>query len=194
MGTLKVIMVAYQRIVPLRIAVDSFLNQTDDRWELHVIHDGPAPHVIWDFMSRRNKIHFSETSAVNGKWGHPNRRSMLERIEADASDYILITNDDNYYIPTYVKLIQQHMKPGVGMIYYNTLHSYFNYTVHTSQLKVGRIDMGAFVVRADVAKAVGFKHDKEVADGMYCEECAAYCTDHGLLMTYIPGIVPFIHN
>ncbi len=194
MGIVKVIMVAYQRIVPLRIAVDSFLNQTDDRWELHVIHDGPAPGEITDCMITRQRVHFMATDVVHGKWGHPNRRSMLERIEADASDYILITNDDNYYIPKYVELIQQHMKPGVGMIYYNTLHSYFNYTVHTSQLKVGRIDMGAFVVRADVAKAVGFKHDKEVADGMYCEECAAYCTDHGLLMTYIPGIVPFIHN
>ena len=191
---IKVIMVAYQRIVPLRIAVDSFLNQSDDRWELYVIHDGQAPEVITEYMSRRTRIQFSQTAVVNGKWGHPNRRSMLEKIEAEASDYILITNDDNYYIPGYVKLIQQHMKPGVGMIYYNTLHSYFNYTVHTSQLRVGRIDMGAFVVRADVAKAVGFRHDVEVADGMYCEECAAYCTDHGLLMTYIPGIVPFIHN
>ena len=191
---IKVIMVAYQRIVPLRIAVDSFLNQSDDRWELYVIHDGQAPEVITEYMSRRTRIQFSQTAVVNGKWGHPNRRSMLEKIEAEASDYILITNDDNYYIPGYVKLIQQHMNPGVGMIYYNTLHSYFNYTVHTSQLKVGRIDMGAFVVRADVAKAVGFKHDKEVADGMYCEECAAYCVAHGLLTTYIPGIVPFIHN
>jgi len=194
MGIVKVIMVAYQRIVPLRIAVDSFLNQTDDRWELHVIHDGPVPQAIYDLISRRNRVHFRETSAVNGKWGHPNRRSMLERIEADASDYILITNDDNYYIPGYVELIQQHMKPGVGMIYYNTLHSYFNYTVHTSQPKVGRIDMGAFVVRADVAKAVGFRHDVEVADGMYCEECASYCMAHGLQMVYIQGIVPFIHN
>ena len=191
---IKVIMVAYQRIVPLRIAVDSFLNQSDDRWELYVIHDGQAPEVITEYMSRRTRIQFSQTAVVNGKWGHPNRRSMLEKIEAEASDYILITNDDNYYIPGYVKLIQQHMNPGVGMIYYNTLHSYFNYTVHTSQLKVGRIDMGAFVVRADVAKAVGFKHDKEIADGMYCEDCASYCTAHGLQMVYIPGIVPFIHN
>jgi glycosyltransferase involved in cell wall biosynthesis len=194
MGMIKVIMVAYQRIVPLRIAVDSFLNQSDDRWELYVIHDGQAPEVITEYMSRRTRIQFSQTAVVNGKWGHPNRRSMLEKIEAEASDYILITNDDNYYIPGYVKLIQQHMNPGVGMIYYNTLHSYFNYTVHTSQLKVGRIDMGAFVVRADVAKAVGFKHDKEIADGMYCEDCASYCTAHGLQMVYIPGIVPFIHN
>ena len=194
MGMIKVIMVAYQRIVPLRIAVDSFLNQSDDRWELYVIHDGQAPEVITEYMSRRTRIQFSQTAVVNGKWGHPNRRSMLEKIEAEASDYILITNDDNYYIPEYVKLIQQHMNPGVGMIYYNTLHSYFNYTVHTSQLKVGRIDMGAFVVRADVAKAVGFKHDKEIADGMYCEDCASYCTAHGLQMVYIPGIVPFIHN
>jgi len=193
---IKVIMVAYERVIPLRIAIDSFLNQTDHMWELHVIHDGPASMQIQEVIRQREdpRLYFYQTDTVNGKWGHPNRRFMLEKIEADASDYILITNDDNYYIPTFVKLIQQHMKPGVGMIYYNTLHSYFNYTVHTSQPKVGRIDMGAFVVRADVAKAVGFKHDKEIADGMYCEECAAYCAAHGLQVVYIPGIVPFIHN
>lgn len=193
---MKVIMVAYKRIVPLRIAVDCFISQTDKRWNLSIIHDGPAPAEIRDFMSRRTdpRISFVQTTQVNGKWGHPNRRFMLDKIEADASDYILITNDDNYYIPGFVKKIHEHIKPGVGMIYYNTLHSYFNYTVHTSQLKVGGIDMGAFVVRADVAKAVGFKHDKEVADGMYCEECTAYCKAHGLRMTYIPGTVMFVHN
>lgn len=196
MGTLKIIMVAYRRIIPLRIAIDSFLNQAEPSWELHIIHDGPAQPEIKAIVDQRPdpRLHFLQTTKVNGRWGHPNRRYMLRRIEALPEDYILITNDDNYYVPIFVKTVKSYMKHKPGIIYYNTLHNYFGYTVHHSKLKVGSIDMGAFAVRADVAKAVGFKHDQEVADGYYAEECATYCRERGLQMIYIPNMVPFIHN
>jgi glycosyltransferase involved in cell wall biosynthesis len=196
MGKLKIIMVAYQRVIPLRIAIDCILLQTDPDWELYIIHDGKAPAEVKRVIEERAdpRIFFCESSSVNGKWGHPNRRYMLENISANAREFVLITNDDNYYVPTFIAMLRGYQGPGVGMIYYNTLHSYFDYVVHESIIKECHIDMGAFIVRGDVAKTVGFNHDKGSADGLYAEECARYCQSYNLKISYIPTKVPFIHN
>lgn len=197
MKTLKIIVVAYQRPIRLRIMVDCFLVQTDPSWEMYVIHDGPVPEQIDDDMERRRdpRLHFCYTQQVKGKWGHPNRKYMLETIKADPDDYFLITNDDNYYTPSFVKRMRDTMRKDLcGIIYYNTLHNYWDYTVHLSKLKEGYIDMGAFIVRSDVAKAVGFNHDNISADGRYAEDCLAYCQKQGLRTVYIPNTVMFIHN
>jgi len=194
MGILKVICVAYERVLPLQTLVNCFMVQTDPRWELHIIHDGPAPaavrNVVFNVDSR---ILFYETPTRQGKYGHPNRRLMLQKIQATTDDYILITNDDNYYVPDFVRQFMAIGTNGTGMIYCDTLHNYFNYDVLKSQLRIGYIDMGAFVVRADVAKAVGFTSDEHVADGVYCEACAAYCSSNKLRILYIPKTL-FVHN
>jgi hypothetical protein len=196
MDKLLIIMVAFHRVVPLRIAIDSFLVQTDPNWELHIIHDGKAPAEVRQVIADRKdqRIHYTETPTVNGKWGHPNRRDMLQKIEAGPNDFILLTNDDNYYVPTFVAMVRGTYTPNAGIIYYNTLHNYFGYVIHESRLKECFIDMGAFVVRSDVAKAVGFRHDKSSADGIYAEECDAYCLNNGLKANYIARAVPFVHN
>ena len=197
MKTVKVIVVAYQRPIRLRIMVDCFLVQVDPAWELYVIHDGPASQEIIDAMELRkdSRIHFCQTEKVNGKWGHPNRALMLKQIKADPDDYFLITNDDNYYVPTYVKKVRQVMEQeAFGIIYYNTLHNYWDYTVHQSKLKEAYIDMGALIVRADVAQKVGFQHDNISADGKYAEDCLLYCQLNGLKTIYMPNCTLFIHN
>lgn len=196
MGVLKIIMVAYQRVIPLRIAVDSFLNQSDPNWELYIVHDGPPPEEIKELMVRRQdaRIHFRCTPNQNGCWGHRNRAAVLQQLEFNENDFVLMTNDDNYYVPSYVGMVREQVVPGVGMVYYNTLHNYWNYIVHQSRLKEGGIDMGAFIVRGSIARAVGFNHINITADGRYCEECAAYCQAHNMRIVYIPGVVPFVHN
>jgi hypothetical protein len=60
-------------------------------------------------------------------------------------------------------------------------------------MQTNHIDMGSFIVRADVAKTVGFTSDAFHADGIYAEAAAAYCNTTGLGIVYIPKAI-FVHN
>ena len=195
---LHVIVVAYRRAIPLRIMIDSFLLQTNPRWTLHVIHDGPMPQDIKDVVDlpqyKDYRISFSETAEVNGHWGHPNRKFMLGQIPLNHHDFVLITNDDNYYVPKFVEyFLAEGNKEDVGFVYCDTVHSYYQYNVLNTVVKENQIDMGSFMVKLDVARHIGFNHIHLSADGLYAEECANYCRLRRLKVVYIPKPI-FIHN
>jgi len=192
---IRIICVAYHRAIPLRILIDSFLVQTDSRWELNIIHDGKAPQDVKDVIALYNdpRIIYTKTKKVNGLWGHPNRSAMLQSIKASPKDFILMTNDDNYYVPIFVQTFLGQETPRIGLIFCNTVHSYMGYNVLQTRVAENYIDMGSFVVRADVAKKVGFNHKHLSADGRYAIECADYCRAKKLMIVQINRPF-FIHN
>jgi hypothetical protein len=192
---LHVICVAYNRPNELVGLICSFLAQTDGRWALNIIYDGPVPAEVKRLVSQFNdpRIHFSNTHECHGEWGHPNRALMLDKIAGACDDYVLMTNDDNYYVPKFVELFLKQCRLDVGMVYCNTVHSYMDYDILFSRVKENMIDMGSFIVRQNVAKAVGFKHRHLSADGRYAEECAAYCLANQLAVKYLDKPL-FIHN
>jgi hypothetical protein len=170
--------------------------QTNPNWELHIIHDGEFPSDDLDiiteepFEDKRIKLYNSKTRLQN--YGHPNRKQMLNRIEANSDDFILLTNDDNYYTPNFVAQVLSNATKTVGLIYWNMLNRDC-YDMLDTKLAVSNIDMGAFAVRADVAKTVGFNSTKYEADGIYCVECKKYCESKRLRTLKVKGIL-FIHN
>jgi hypothetical protein len=192
---LHVIATAFRRPIETRRLVYDFLCQTNKDWNLRIIHDGPPPEGLDKFVSSLGdpRIEFDYTKKINGFWGHPNRAMMLQETKGEADDYVLITNDDNQYVPLFIKMMLEVCSSNVGLVFCNTVHNYFNYDVLHTRLKVGCIDMGSFIVKLDVAKQVGFNHTVEVADGLYAEECAAECVKRGLRMIGIPRPL-FIHN
>ena len=193
MDTLKIIVVAWERVLPLQIMINCFQVQTDPKWEMHIIHDGPAPQEVKNIIPNDPRVNFYETKQRMKNYGHPNRRYLLNTIAARPNDFILITNDDNYYVPMFVQFMRAEVKQGVGIVYNDCLHNYYSYNVLKSKMQINYIDMGSFIVRADVAKAVGFTSDAFHADGIYAEACAGYCNSHGLLIKYIPKSL-MIHN
>lgn len=195
---LHVIVTAFNRPLDLlRLALD-FVLQTNGEWVMKIIHDGTPP----DGMAKRIKdlhdarIEFDYTERVNGFWGHVNRRMVLQEVCGSPEDYVLITNDDNQYVKVFWELFAAECGKDVGMVLCDMLHNYKwcgYYSVASTQVAVGRIDMGAFIVRLDVAQAVGFNHTVEVADGLYAVECAKECARRGLRVVKI-GKPLFIHN
>lgn len=179
MSRLQIICVAYNRPTELEVLCKSFQLQSVNDWVLHIVYDGPAPDNIINIMNpilKDIRIHFYQSPERYGKYGHPNRKTMLEALKCEPRDYILMTNDDNYHIAKSVEYILNVAKWNIGIIYWNTLHSYMNYDVHISELKENSIDMAAFAVRADIAKMTGFNHLHLSADGAYAEECLSTCT------------------
>ena len=197
---INVIAVAYERYEPLEILIRCFLIQTCPDWTLSIVYDGEAPQGIMDivepFISGNRKderIRFYCSEERYQKFGHPNRRSMLQSLKCDLNDFILLSNDDNYYIPVFIEKMIETVKFNTGIVYCDTVHSHMQYDINVSELKENFIDIGAFIVRADVAKITGFNHDHFSADGRYAEECYGTCVSKGLKAIKIHKPY-FIHN
>ena len=192
---LKVITVAYQRPKEIKVLISSFIVQTNKNWQMYIIHDGPTPQEITDVVTEFNdeRLILCESKVRKGKWGHPNRKMMLDKIPCEPEDLILLTNDDNYYVTTFVDKMLTGMTKAVGMVYCDMLTNYYDYDVVHCVPKVNRIDMGAFVVRADIANKVGFNSVKFQADGEYCEEVVKCCKENNYRVLKIEKIL-FVHN
>lgn len=192
---LHVIVTAFKRSMDLKRLIYDFLLQTDSSWDMRIIHDGPAPDGIAQFVSSlgNERVKFEFTPEIKGFWGHPNRGMMLEKTQGDPDDYVLITNDDNQYVKSFVEFFLKNCGPKVGFVFCNTIHNYFKYNILLTEIRVGGIDMGSFIVKLSVAQKIGFVHREEMADGMYAVECAAECTRQGLEIIRINKAL-FVHN
>jgi len=200
---LHIIVIAYNRPVPLRILVDSFIVQhslnpaVSVDWDMVIVHDGPASEEVLKtaaLYKDNPKICFIATDQRMGNWGHANRREMLQIISGEADDFVLITNDDNYYVPRFIELFFEEAKHNkTGMIYCDFIHHNFTYDILFSKIKVNHIDMGAFIVNMGIAQEVGFVHDLPESDGLFAEECAAKCREKGYRVVKINKPL-FIHN
>lgn len=192
---LHIIVTAFHRPEHLNRLILDFRLQSNKNWQMYIVHDGPALKEIKEIVDSFNdeRIGLFITPRVNGFWGHPNRAMMLGRIEGEKDDYVLITNDDNQYTQNLVAVLQSCFHPEIGFIYFNCIHNYFGYDIFDSQVKVGGIDMGSFVVRLDVAKKVGFSTYVETADGTYACECAQECRKRNLQVKKVNKVM-FIHN
>lgn len=192
---IHVICTVFQRTVPIGRLIYEFLLQTNPNWTMSIIHDGPASQDIVLLVEsfKESRITFQSTPQVNGFWGFPNRRKMVQEIQGSDNDFILCTNDDNQYLQVFIEYFINQCKSDVGMVYCNTLHSYMDYNILHTEVRSCHIDMGSFIVRMDVAKKVGFNHQHEQADGSYAEECAAECRARGLKIISINKAL-YVHN
>lgn len=190
---IKIIAVTYGHDREVDIFLNSLILQTSDEWELWLVHDGIPPKSLRDKMVKFNhdrRIHFEWSSQRVGAWGHSNRGKWLQKIKATDEDYVLLTNADNYYVPRFIEtMLIQTIRNRVGFIYCDTIHSHLGYKYHISTPCEGGIDMGAFIVRADIAKSVGFCWTHFSADGRYADECAKVSGD-----TIHVHMGLFVHN
>ena len=53
---IHIIAVAYKRLPELRVFIQSWINQTNDNWQLTIIHDGESQEFT-NLMNEANYIH-----------------------------------------------------------------------------------------------------------------------------------------
>ena len=116
----------YDRIIPLESMLTSLLAQTDPRWKATVLIDSeqemPAEKIVT--LLNDERITYSYLGKRYNDWGHTPREIGKQASEAD---YVILTGDDNYYCPPCVADIIAAAKDSPGMIYWDMVHSHYDY-------------------------------------------------------------------
>ena len=193
---LTIISVTFGHTTELDVFIGSMLLQTCRDWTLEVWHDGVPPAQVSEIMKRYiddDRIVLRHSDKRHGLWGHLSRQAGLAGLRCDDGDFVLITNADNYLTPDFVKQMLGGIQENTGIMMCDCIHSHASYGYHTARLFEGGIDMTEGIVRADIAKKVGFPWTHFSADGAYFVECAKECKKMGLVAMHINKAL-VVHN
>ena len=91
------------------------------------------------------------------------------------SNYVLITNADNYYLPNYLAaMVTAFTQPNIVAAYCaSMLHSYLAWKTIPCRLALGYIDCGGVLVRKSVACDVGWRSFEHSSDWTYFSDILA---------------------
>jgi len=165
---LEFIIPTFSRDVELRSMLYSLIAQTDKEWIAHVIIDtpdeSPADGIIDNIGDERiRKTHMDKRY---NDWGHSLREYGKQMSD---SDYLLMSGDDNYYMPIFTSELKKSIINNPGMVYWDMVHSHYNYHYFKCSPAYNQIDMGAFATRTNLAKQIPIG-TTFAADGLFIED------------------------
>lgn len=198
MKTIEVIAVAYDNPEQVACFVYMMKSQTASNWKLRIIHDGGGEKYdnVLSVVNniKDDRVFISSTDKWNGNAGHVSRDYALKNPIFD-SYYTIITNTDNYYVPTWISEINKREE---DFVYWDCVHNHVNpnfdrqvpYGLLNAKVKYMCIDMGCAAIKTEIARKIGFNSRRYMpADWDYFEECLPSCQNK----YKIPQIL-FIHN
>lgn len=131
--------------------ISSLIQQTNPNWKLILIHDGPG---AVEPVPDDKRITVIITHEHRGEWGHCYRQEYLQKVD---TDFVCITNADNFHTPNFIEAMLKGFKPEtVGVYCSKMVHSYTNFGVIDCRLERGYIDCAGMVLRTKEASAVGW--------------------------------------
>lgn len=171
---LDIISVTYGQTDILKCFINSIKAQTNPNWRLYLIHDGPNKSLHRELINEgyldSKNIMFVQFPERTEHYGHKLRKWGLKNLVK--SDYVLLTNGDNYYTPN---MVDEILNRDEEFIYFDLVHSHGTkhntnkdtYGYMKTHLTRGLIDMGCVVIKSDIAKSVGFTSVEYHADWIY---------------------------
>jgi glycosyltransferase involved in cell wall biosynthesis len=161
------------RIHQLYCCVYSILSQTHKNLEIYIHHDGPIndTSLPLKFEAIDSRIKFIVLPVQKKTWGFYDRRDIA--LMEPHADWIVFTNDDNYYIPRFAEDMIRVARENVSeMAFCNMLHSHWGYSSRESILQVAHIDMGNFMSSTRLVKETPWTNFTEEGDGYYAMDIA----------------------
>lgn len=168
-----------RQLPALECLVASYRAQTYQNWRCLITHDGAyqigrgIPETM-ERLSKDPRVIVVQTKKKLGHFGHPHRQAAVERLLKDGCQWIGHSNGDNYYGPVFFEAML-----GVGLaqkapfVYCDCVHSHTNWTYFNTEPRYKRLDLGGFLVTADLAKRVVFDKATFNADGDYIDRLVA---------------------
>lgn len=190
MSLVEFIIPTYDRIEALDCMLASLQAQTDKDFKVFVVIDDircDRTDVIVNICKRYNNIHWYFTERRYNDWGHTPREIGKQLAK---SDYIIMTGDDNYYTPNFVAELRKAAETKPGMIYWDMVHSHYDYQYFKCTPAFNQIDMGAFATRRDLAQQIKL-NTSYAADGEYVRD---FNTKFPLEQKIKISKVLFVHN
>ena len=173
--------VSYQRVTALTCLLNCLANQKEQNFDVCITHDDFHDATL-DTVQHWAQMHHIQTtlkftSKRMGMWGHPMRAQMIAECE---HDYILLTNDDNYYMPVFTQIMMHKLiSQDAHMVMCDMIHSHNNpgvrqqppYNLFVTAPKCMHCDIGCFITKTTLAQQVGFHNcNLDCADGLFVDK------------------------
>jgi glycosyltransferase involved in cell wall biosynthesis len=179
---LTIVVVTYRQPLALDCLLASLRCQTLQNFEVLVIHDGEDAEtraVVERFSASSSRYRYLETAVRYNDWGHSLREIGIG--EATGS-HLLITNGDNYYSPRFLEFVFEAIERlQLDIALWDMVHSYHRpgrislrcYQAFRVYPVRWMVDIGAFVVRTELARRAGFPDKTHNGDATYLEALLA---------------------
>lgn len=170
---IEFIIPSYGRVPHLITMLGSLQSQSNPNWTAHVVADCPPEEeqeqlktVVAFFNDPRIKL--SILPERHNDWGHTPRQYGLDNA---TEEWVCMTGNDNYYVPEFVDIMLEESK-NQHFVYCDMVHDWINreYIPIMSKLELGKIDIGNFMVKTNMAKKIKLQTDKEWADWYFVQE------------------------
>ena len=199
--SLLIHVVTYQRVTALNSLLNSLDCQKSQNFDLCITHDGdhtPTLDMVSQWVQTTNiQTMLRFTSQRQGMWGHPMRSQMIQECD---HDYIMLTNDDNYYMPPFTQIMMDNLTTqGADLVMCDMIHSHNlpggrpqpPYNLFVTEPRLYHCDIGCFITRTTLAQQVGFTNcDLSSADGIFVDRIMQ---QQSIKWVKVPQVL-FVHN
>ena len=184
-----IVVVSYQRPRNVPVIVHSLLAQTIQNFQIIFLHDGPHEPtrlIISDLYARHpNQIAYFFTNKRYNDYGHSLREMGIAMADGD---YLLITNDDNYYSPKFIEyMCDEIAQKNLDIVLCDMIHSHQDlglkresHNLLITEPRRYHADIGCFLARTELAKKAGFRDKTHDGDATYLED---YCHQSQILQS-----------
>lgn len=187
--TIDFIIPTFSRLHPLKCMLESLMAQTNPNWCANVMIDNEENEKYFQLFVEEypENIKFTYLNKRYNDWGHTPREIGKQMSKAD---YIILTNDDNYYTPNFVDEVLKVCEDTPGIIYWDMIHSHYKYQYFECFPAYNQIDMGAFATRRDLAQSVKME-TSFAADGIFIRDLVEKYPEEKIVKI---NKILFIHN
>lgn len=170
------------------------LAQSNQNWKAHIVADCP-PDEIQNALNQiiiffeDDRIKLTILPERHNDWGHSPRQYGLENA---SEEWVVMTGEDNYYAPEFVNSMLQECEDN-NFVYCNMVHNWINqdYIPISTQLELGKIDIGCFMCKTEIAKKIKLRNDHPWADWFFVEE---YINQYGNSNIKKIDKILYVHN
>jgi len=170
---IEFIIPTYNRVSHLITMLGSLQSQSNPNWTAHVVADCPEDEIqeqlktiIAFFNDPRLKL--TILPERHNDWGHTPRQHGLDNA---TEEWVIMTGEDNYYVPEFVDIMLEESK-NHHFVYCDMVHNWINrdYIPILSKLQLGKIDIGSFMTKTNMAQKIKLKKDYEWADWFFIQD------------------------
>ena len=170
---IEFIIPTYNRVSHLITMLGSLQSQSNPNLTAHVVADCPEEDVqetmktiVAFFNDPRIKL--TILPERHNDWGHTPRQHGLDNA---TEEWVIMTGEDNYYVPEFVDIMLEESK-NHHFVYCDMVHNWINrdYIPILSKLQLGKIDIGSFMTKTNMAQKIKLKKDYEWADWFFIQD------------------------